>query len=114
MQSVIILSHLGFWSGKFSLIAPFPDHCLFVPYQQFVLFIKHRSLLKWLHFKTHFACYDTLVEVIVHKIETVSLPKLLTGYKATNQTHKKHEVFNKLTRDVDKEKKKQLKSIRLR
>ena len=25
-------SHLGFWSGNFFLIAPFPDHCLLVPF----------------------------------------------------------------------------------
>ena len=23
-----VISHLGFWSGNFFLIAPFPDHCL--------------------------------------------------------------------------------------
>ena len=25
-------NHLGFWSGDFFLIAPFPDHCLLVPF----------------------------------------------------------------------------------
>ena len=25
-----VISHLGFWSGNFFLIAPFPDHCLLV------------------------------------------------------------------------------------
>ena len=25
-------SHLGFWSGNFFLIAPFPDLCLLVPF----------------------------------------------------------------------------------
>ena len=25
-------SHLGFWSGNFILIAPFPDRCLLVPF----------------------------------------------------------------------------------
>ena len=24
----LVFSHLGFWSGDFFLIAPFPDHCL--------------------------------------------------------------------------------------
>ena len=24
--------HLGFWSGNFFLIAPFPDHCLLAPF----------------------------------------------------------------------------------
>ena len=23
----LVFSHLGFWSGNFFLIAPFPDHC---------------------------------------------------------------------------------------
>ena len=27
----VFFSHLGFWSGNFFLIAPFPDHCLLVP-----------------------------------------------------------------------------------
>ena len=26
----LVFSHLGFWSGNLSLIAPFPDLCLFV------------------------------------------------------------------------------------
>ena len=26
------ISHLGFWSGNFFLIAPFPDYCLLVPF----------------------------------------------------------------------------------
>ena len=26
----LVLFHLGFWSGNFFLIAPFPDHCLLV------------------------------------------------------------------------------------
>ena len=26
------VSHLGFWSGSLSLIAPFPDLCLLVPF----------------------------------------------------------------------------------
>ena len=26
----LVFSHLGFWSGNFFLIAPFPDHCLLV------------------------------------------------------------------------------------
>ena len=25
-------SHFGFWSGNFFLTAPFPDHCLLVPF----------------------------------------------------------------------------------
>ena len=28
-------SHLDFWSENFFLIATFPDHCLFVPFQIF-------------------------------------------------------------------------------
>ena len=28
----LVLSHLGFWSGNFILIAPFPDRCLLVPF----------------------------------------------------------------------------------
>ena len=28
----LVFSHLGFWSGNFSLIAHFPDHCLLVPF----------------------------------------------------------------------------------
>ena len=27
-------SHLGLWSGNFFLIAPFPDHCILVPFLQ--------------------------------------------------------------------------------
>ena len=26
----LVFSHLGFWSGNFFLIEPFPDHCLLV------------------------------------------------------------------------------------
>ena len=28
----LAFSHLGFWSGNFFLIAPFPDRCLLVPF----------------------------------------------------------------------------------
>ena len=28
----LVFSHLGFWSGNLFLIAPFPDHCLLVPF----------------------------------------------------------------------------------
>ena len=28
----MVFSHLGFWSGSFFLIAPFPDLCLLVPF----------------------------------------------------------------------------------
>ena len=30
----LVFSHLGFWSGNLSLIAPFPDLCLLVPFEQ--------------------------------------------------------------------------------
>ena len=30
-------SHLGFWSGNLSLIAPFPDHCILVPSYSVIL-----------------------------------------------------------------------------
>ena len=28
----LVFPRLGFWSGNFFLIAPFPDHCLLVPF----------------------------------------------------------------------------------
>ena len=28
----LVFPRLGFWSGTFFLIAPFPDHCLLVPF----------------------------------------------------------------------------------
>ena len=28
----LVFSHLGFWNGNFSLIVPFPDHCLLLPF----------------------------------------------------------------------------------
>ena len=28
----LVFFHLGFWSVNFFLIAPFPDHCLLVPF----------------------------------------------------------------------------------
>ena len=30
----LVFSHLGFWSGNLFLIAPFPDLCLLVPFNQ--------------------------------------------------------------------------------
>ena len=36
----LIFSHLGFWSGNFILIAPFPDHCLLVPF-----FVVYRTMV---------------------------------------------------------------------
>ena len=30
----LVFSHLGFWSGNLSLIAPFPDLCLLVPFYE--------------------------------------------------------------------------------
>ena len=37
-------SHFGFWSGNFFLIAPFPDHCLLVPFYLDYLCISPPSL----------------------------------------------------------------------
>ena len=34
---LIVNSHLVFWSGNFFLVAPFPDHCLLVPFTYFVM-----------------------------------------------------------------------------
>ena len=31
----LVFSHLGVWSGKIFLIAPFPDLCLLVPFNTF-------------------------------------------------------------------------------
>ena len=31
----LVFSHLGFWSGNLFLIAPFPDLCLLVPFDEF-------------------------------------------------------------------------------
>ena len=31
----LVFSHLGFWSRNLSLIAPFPDLCLLVPFSCF-------------------------------------------------------------------------------
>ena len=36
--ALLVLSHLGFWSGNLFLIAPFPDLCLLVPFNYFDLF----------------------------------------------------------------------------
>ena len=30
----LVFSHLGFWSGNLFLIAPFPDLCLLVPFNE--------------------------------------------------------------------------------
>ena len=32
----LVFSHLGFWSGNFFLIAPFPDLCLLVPFYRMI------------------------------------------------------------------------------
>ena len=32
---LFFFSHLGFWSGNLFLIAPFPDLCLLVPFNDF-------------------------------------------------------------------------------
>ena len=34
----LVFSHLGFWSGNLSLIAPFPDLCLLVPFYRILIF----------------------------------------------------------------------------
>ena len=31
----LVFSHLGFWSGNLFLIAPFPDLCLLVPFNNY-------------------------------------------------------------------------------
>ena len=31
---LVFFPSLGLWSGNFFLIAPFPDHCLLVPFDQ--------------------------------------------------------------------------------
>ena len=35
----LVFSHLGFWSGNLSLIAPFPDLCLLVPFYGDLVYI---------------------------------------------------------------------------
>ena len=40
----LVFSHLGFWSANFFLIAPFPDHCLLVPFYRLL----HYKLLVFL------------------------------------------------------------------
>ena len=35
----LVFSHLGFWSGNFSLIALFPDYCLLVPLYKYRVFV---------------------------------------------------------------------------
>ena len=37
----LVFSHLGFWSGNLSLIAPFPDLCLLVLFFCQMLYIKY-------------------------------------------------------------------------
>ena len=37
----LAFSHLGIWSLNFFLIAPFPDHCLFVPFNHRTVFSLH-------------------------------------------------------------------------
>ena len=32
----LVVSNLGLWSGNLFLIAPFPDHCLLVPFYVYV------------------------------------------------------------------------------
>ena len=36
---IFVFSHLGFWSGNLSLIAPFPDLCLLVPFPVTILLV---------------------------------------------------------------------------
>ena len=36
----LVSSHLGFWNGNFFLIAPFPDHCLLLPFDTKCLYSK--------------------------------------------------------------------------
>ena len=44
----LFFSHLGFWSGNLSLIAPFPDLCLLVPFYLFYFNLKPVNLsLRW-------------------------------------------------------------------
>ena len=38
-NSQFIFSHFSFWGGNFFLIAPFPDHCLLVPFYTRVLVV---------------------------------------------------------------------------
>ena len=45
----LVFSHLGFWSGNLSLIAPFPDLCLLVPFPLFLLLLSLLNKLP-LHF----------------------------------------------------------------
>ena len=37
----LVFSHLGFWSGNLFLIAPFPDLCLPVPFDVFLIFAQN-------------------------------------------------------------------------
>ena len=37
----LVFSHLGFWSGNLFLIAPFPDLCLLVPFDIFLIFAQN-------------------------------------------------------------------------
>ena len=39
----LVFSHLGFWSGNFFLIVPFPNHCLLVPFYMKINKISHNE-----------------------------------------------------------------------
>ena len=52
----LVFSHLGFWSGIFSLIAPFPDLCLLVPFRT-----KANRTLRFLR-RNLFACPQDVKE----------------------------------------------------
>ena len=44
----LVFSHLGFWSGNLSLIAPFPDLCLLVPFFQIFTNAVSSDQVDWL------------------------------------------------------------------
>ena len=42
----LFFSHLGFWSGNFILIVPFPGHCLLVPFLKIFVLCMHFITIK--------------------------------------------------------------------
>ena len=50
---IVIFSTSGFWRGNFFLIAPFPDHCLLVPFHAKCMYHIFRKMMLLVKKKTN-------------------------------------------------------------
>ena len=72
----LVFSHLGFWSGSLFLIAPFPDLCLLVLFQQGDRVPHERILLKLDHYGMRGRTLDWIRVFLMDRTQKVTVERV--------------------------------------